>query len=116
MMIAPYDESFAHCSSVTVESGVSRTQMTSLYRSFRQTCAVRVISVSPIPEAIFPMVDVEAGMMTKASSALDPEAVGAVRSSSEKERLTYGFRSFSPIFNSSRSSTFPHELTIRYFL
>ncbi len=94
--------------------GVSRTQMTSLYLSLRHTCAVRVMSVSPSPEAILPIVDVDAGSMTNASKRLDPDAIGAVRSSSEKLLFTYCFRSFSLIWTSSRRSILPQELTIRY--
>jgi hypothetical protein len=90
IMTAPSRESFAHCSSVIVDSGVSLTQITSLYLSFRATCAVLVISVSPIPEAIFPIVEVEHGMMTKASNLFEPEAVGADRSSFENCLLMYG--------------------------
>ncbi len=83
MITAPYPDRRAHCSSVRVERGVSRMQRISGNRSFRQTWAVRVISVSPMPEAIFPTVDVDAGRMTHASRTFDPEAMGAVRSSSE---------------------------------
>src|SRR5271169_2455116 len=110
MMITPSRDSAAHCSSVLVASGVSRMQRTSLYRSFRATCAVRLISVSPIPEAILPTVDVEQGNMTYASNLLEPEAIGAVRSSFENCFLQNGSKSFSFMPASSFNNVLPHLL------
>lgn len=67
IMITPSRESCAACSSVIVDRGVSRKHRMSLNRSLSATCAVRVISVSPTPEAILPSVEVEHGKMTNAS-------------------------------------------------
>src|ERR1041385_2910642 len=113
MITAPSRESRVHCSRAMVERGVSRMQRISLKRSFSATCAVRVISVSPIPEAILPSVEVEQGIMTNTSNRFEPDARGAARSSFANCRLTYGCSSFSEMFSSSFRSAFPHLLTTR---
>ena len=53
MTITPSRDSLCSASSAIVDSGVSRTQMTSRMRSFIATAAARVISVSAMPAAIF---------------------------------------------------------------
>jgi len=61
--VMPSPARVANCRSVTAESGVSRGQSMSRRPSFSVTAAVRVTSVSAIPDAILPIVDVEHGVV-----------------------------------------------------
>ena len=90
MITTPSRESLSAFSSAIDESGVSRTHSTTRMRSFKATCAARVMSVSAMPAAILARVETLQGTITSASWRLLPDENGAARSLSAKMRLTNG--------------------------
>src|SRR3989338_2271864 len=115
MTIAPASERLCACSRLIADSGVSRTHRISLRRSLSATCAVRLNRVSPRPQAIFAIVEIEHGRMTRASNEFEPEENGAARSSSENVRFTCSARWCSVRPVSSFNTYRPHLVRIRYF-
>ena len=82
--MAPARVTAAMFSMWTSESGVSRVIRTSVRRSLSMTSAQRWMRLRVIPCAIVASVEPEHGQMSAAGASDDPEAKGAVRSSSPR--------------------------------